>query len=92
MFLGSKNILAFQFSLTVSQTSKIKLKNVVGICDINIEYFDGYFRIQINHILNNAWLKGVLSLTYFNKTKIQQAKEAFQQAAVYFVRDTFVHQ
>jgi hypothetical protein len=65
-FSEAKIFSNFDF-LSVSQTSKIKLKNVVGIYDTNIEYLDDYFGIQINHILNNAWLKKFSSLTYFNK-------------------------
>jgi hypothetical protein len=55
---------------------------VVGICDTIIEYLDGYFGIQINHILNDAWLKGVFEFDIFQQemTKIQEAKEGFQQA------------
>jgi hypothetical protein len=55
---------------------------MVGICDTIIEYLDDYFRIQINHILNDAWLKGDFEFDIFQlkMTKIQEAKEAFQQA------------
>jgi hypothetical protein len=55
----------FPSSLTVPQSSKIKSKNVVGICDTNIEYLDDYFRIQINYIRNDAWLKGVFEFDIF---------------------------
>jgi hypothetical protein len=47
-----------------------------------IKYLGNYFGIQINHILNDAWLKGVFEFDIFQQeiTKIQEAKETFQQA------------